>query len=42
VDSVLGLFGLVVFIACVIALASAVTWMVVRLLPAKEKKQQAA
>ena len=29
----LGLIGIVVFIVCVIALAAAVTWLVVRLTP---------
>jgi hypothetical protein len=43
VDTVLGLGGLVVFICCVIALAAAVTWAVVRILPAREpEKKQAA
>ena len=32
----LGLFGMLVFIACVIALAAAVTWIVVRYSPAKD------
>ena len=35
--AVLGLLGLAVFIACVIALAAAVTWAVVRISPAKER-----
>ena len=34
----LGLVGLVVFIACVIALAAGVTWSVVRLSPAPGSK----
>ena len=34
--TVLGLLGLVVFIACVISLAAAVTWIVVKVSPAKE------
>jgi hypothetical protein len=33
VANVLGLLGIVVFIACVIALAAAVTWLVVRISP---------
>jgi hypothetical protein len=33
VTNVLGLLGIVVFIACVIALAAAVTWLVVRISP---------
>ena len=32
---VLGLLGMAVFIACVIALAAGVTWLVVRYTPAK-------
>jgi hypothetical protein len=36
---VLGLFGVVVFIVCVIALAAGVTWLVVRLSPAKRPDQ---
>jgi hypothetical protein len=35
-DTVLGLIGIVVFAACVIALASAVTWLVVKLSPAEK------
>ena len=31
----LGLLGMLVFIACVIALAAAVTWIVVRYSPSK-------
>ena len=34
-DVVLGLLGLLVFIVCVIALAAATTWVVVRISPAK-------
>jgi hypothetical protein len=34
VTTVLGLIGLVIFSACVIALAAGVTWLVVRLIPA--------
>jgi hypothetical protein len=34
--NVLGLLGMVVFCACVIALAAAVTWLVVRLVPPKK------
>jgi hypothetical protein len=33
VDKALGLLGVLVFIPCVIALAAAVTWAVVRLTP---------
>ena len=35
--TVLGLLGIVVFIACVIGLAAAVTWVVVRLTPEKKE-----
>jgi hypothetical protein len=35
VDVVLGLLGLLVFIVCVIVLAAATTWLVVRLSPSK-------
>jgi hypothetical protein len=34
-DAVLGLLGLIVFAACVIALAAATTWVVVKLSPAR-------
>ena len=34
-DVVLGLFGLLLFIVCVIALAAATTWVVVRVSPSK-------
>ena len=34
-DAALGLAGMALFIAAVIALAAAVTWAVVKLLPAK-------
>ncbi|MDX6512069.1 MAG: hypothetical protein QOE36_1573 [Gaiellaceae bacterium] len=36
--TVLGVIGIFVFIACVIALAAAVTWAVVRLSPEKAEK----
>jgi hypothetical protein len=35
--TVLGLLGIVVFVAGVIALAAAITWIVVRLFPATAK-----
>ena len=43
VTAVLGLIGLVIFSACVIALAAGVTWLVVKLIPAGrgERSQQA-
>jgi hypothetical protein len=34
-DAVIGMLGLVVFAACVIALAAATTWLVVKISPAK-------
>jgi hypothetical protein len=37
--TVLGLIGLVVFIVCVIALAAAITWLVVKVSPTKEKAE---
>jgi hypothetical protein len=40
VDAVLGLLGLVVFAACVIALAAAMTWVVVKLSPARNGTEQ--
>jgi hypothetical protein len=45
VDEVLGVLGIAVFIVCVIALAAAVTWLVVRISPkpgAKQRKAAAA
>jgi hypothetical protein len=36
--TVLGLIGLVIFSACVIALAAGVTWLVVKLIPADRGK----
>ena len=38
-DTVLGLLGLLVFVVAVISAAAAVTWLVVRLFPTKEKKK---
>ena len=42
--TVLGLLGLVAFIACVISLAAGVTWSVVKALPTDraERKQKSA
>ena len=39
-DTFLGLLGLVVFAACVIALAAVTTWIVVRLSPGGQPEQQ--
>jgi hypothetical protein len=36
----LGLLGMLVFIACVIALAAGVTWLVVKYSPAKRPDEQ--
>jgi hypothetical protein len=35
VSSVLGLLGILFFVACVIGLAAAVTWVVIRVSPGK-------
>jgi hypothetical protein len=40
VTTVLGLFGLALFIVCTIALAATVTWFVVKLSPAPGSKQK--
>jgi hypothetical protein len=40
VDAILGLFGLVVFAACVIVFAAATTWVVVKLSPARNGAQK--
>jgi hypothetical protein len=40
VDAVLGLLGLFVFAACVIAFAAAMTWVVVKLSPAQSGEQR--
>jgi hypothetical protein len=39
VDTILGLLGLVVFAACVIVLAAACTWAVVKLTPTRKPQQ---
>jgi hypothetical protein len=41
-STVLGLFGVLVFIVCVVALAAGVTWTVVRLSPAPGSKSKPA
>ncbi len=38
-DTLLGLLGIVVWIVAVIALAAAVTWLVVRLSPAEKQSE---
>jgi hypothetical protein len=40
VANVLGLLGIILFIACVIALAAGVTWLVVRLSPKPGAKKK--
>jgi len=40
VANVLGLLGIVVFIACMIALAAGVTWVVVRVSPAPGSRKK--
>jgi hypothetical protein len=42
VANVLGLIGIVVFIACVITLAASVTWVVIRISPSPDKKKPSA
>ncbi len=41
-ETVLGLIGLVVFIVCVIALAAAVTWVVVKFSPTRDNPQRSS
>jgi hypothetical protein len=41
VTTALGVIGLVVFIACVVALAAGITWLVVRISPAPGGKPKA-
>jgi hypothetical protein len=38
VNTVLGLLGILIFIPCVIALAAALTWIVVKVSPAPKPK----
>ena len=38
--TILGVVGLLAFIVCVIALASSVTWLVVKLTPRREQTPQ--
>jgi hypothetical protein len=40
VDTVLGLLGLIVFTACVIVFAAAITWVVVKVSPAQGRSQR--
>jgi hypothetical protein len=41
VTNVLGVLGVLVFCACVIAIAAAATWAVVKISPSKSKKEAA-
>ena len=38
-DTVLGLLGLLVYIATIVTIAAGVTWLVVKLSPSKSQKQ---
>jgi hypothetical protein len=38
-DTVIGLFGLAVYIVTIVGIASAVTWGVVKISPSKSQKQ---
>ncbi len=40
-DDALGLVGILLFAACVIALAAAVTWVVVKVSPAEKEEKPA-
>jgi hypothetical protein len=40
-ETVLGLFGMVVYAACIIGLAAGVTWIVVKVSPAEKPEQPA-
>ena len=40
-NNVLGVIGVIVFCACVIVLAAAATWAVVKISPSKTKKETA-
>jgi hypothetical protein len=42
VATVLGIIGFIIFIACVIALAAAITWLVVKISPATVGKKPTA
>lgn len=39
-DTILGLLGLIVFAACIIVIAAACTWAVVKLSPARDSQKQ--
>jgi hypothetical protein len=40
VEDILGIIGIIVFAACVIGLAAAVTWVVVKVSPAEKPKPE--
>jgi hypothetical protein len=40
VEDILGIIGIIVFAACVIGLAAAVTWVVVKVSPAAKPKPE--
>jgi len=40
-DTLLGLIGILVWIVCVIGLAAAVTWVIVKLFPGGKREQPA-
>jgi hypothetical protein len=42
VENVLGIIGLAVFIACTVALAAGITWLVVRFSPNPDDKRKKA
>jgi hypothetical protein len=41
-ETVLGLVGVIIFIPCVIGLAAAVTWVVIRLSPGAQEARERA
>jgi len=38
-EDLLGIIGIIIFCACVISLAAAITWLVVKLSPSKSAKK---
>ena len=38
-DAILGLVGLIIFSACIVVLAAGMTWVVVKISPAREAKR---
>jgi hypothetical protein len=39
-ETVLGLFGLALYAACVVSLAAAITWVVVKISPSEKKPKK--